>query len=677
MADKILLEEEQYQATGQMSSIASYCQDLFDEFDSSSYRDRKLDEIDEGRKDYDGDRPDKTFPWEDASNKSMGLTSIAVDNLEPRVFNKLISEDDFIQVHPTCEDDIEKIDNVREFMHWMAHSSMKIRKRLKPIVHNLLRDGTVYVLSRWYEKDITVRERGTQPVFKDPEGNEVMPPPEMLQAGDPEQVIMALMQMGITPAGDKEGYTERSELDFRCDVDALKIEDTYWPDHNDDWEKQPFFRKIYPKLGDLVKGQEKGVYKNITNALVKGTKRDSTEDEDRLDIQYSDYGQHCELLECYLIWKDEWRIVTFSMDNNWQEVRNQPLKDVYWYDHKPIRRFRIYPKSTEQLGTGIPHKIRYFSKGVNDLYNAMIDNATVEVTPFGFYNQSSTGMASLKNLKVKPGAILPIPKDANMFFPSIGVKSPVFESFINLLMTFFERTLSLMDYTAGTRSSTTGAGGDTASGLQMILQEGNIKHNYTGETIQDEFADLLTDCLSLYAQYMPMDAKIRIFERNDWLFKPVDIHSIQGRYDIRIDVSDASSNTMTNRNDTLALLGNLQGAPFINQIQLAEDVLKAFGKKATDKYISPQFGMILRALAEAPELGEQLQQVIQQYMQQKQAQEQEAQVRDQAISNIQRQEIQRGVERETGFENKKIVDQANESFKRKETSKIIEMLGGV
>lgn len=675
MVDELKLEEEDYSDTGTTTALGKYCQDLFTEYSASSYRDRKLKEINEGRKRYDNDRFDITPKMEGGSNKSLGLEAIAVDNLEPRLSNKLIGEDDFIQVKPTGEDDVEKVEDVREFMHWATLQNMQIKPTMKPITHDLLMDGTKDVICVWEEKEVITRTRGRQPVFKDAEGNKVNPPQGLLSSGPPEVVMSTLMQLGLFPAGSEEGFKEKSETYFKVKVEALKIEDCFFPDHNDDWDEQPFLRYIYPTLGDLVELQEAGVYKNITNRLVRGARRDTTDDEDRKEIQYSDYGQECTLLECHLKWKGEWRIATFAPDAGWEEVRNQSMIDVFWHGRKPIQRFTIYPKSNESMGTGIPKKIEQFSKGCNDLYNQMIDAGTIEIIPFYFFNQSSTGMIGAKEHKLSPGKGIPIPKDSSITFPNVGGKAAMFIEFINLLLTFFERTLSLMDYSAGTRSSTTGQGGDTASGMNMILQEGNIKHNYTGEHVQDTFGKVLTDALSLYAQNMPLSAKMRLFENNEWLFKPINVSALQGRFDIAIDVSDASANTMTNRNEKLALNNLLRQDPAINHVQLTKDLLQAFGIRSSEKYISPAFGTLSTALQQAPELAQQIAKMVQQHMQQKQEQERKQEIAGQAKANIERREIERDVE--APYENKKIVDQANESYKRKIVGQVVESIGGI
>jgi hypothetical protein len=211
--------------------------------------------------------------------------------------------------------------------------------------------------------------------------------------------------------------------------------------------------------------------------------------------------------------------------------------------------------------------------------------------------------------------------------------------------------------------------------MSMILQEGNIKHNYTGEHLQDTFGDILTDILSLYAQNMPLDAKMRLFKNNKWLYQPINVQALQGRYDITIDVSDSSANTMTNRREKMGLYQQFKGAPMVNQLQLVTDVYQAFGIKDVEKRINPVWGMITQALVKEPELQKVLPQFIQKFVQQKQAADRQKQIAGEAKSNIERQAIQREVERP--YENRKMVDQANENYKRGVVKKVIEGIGGL
>ena len=116
---------------------------------------------------------------------------------------------------------------------------------------------------------------------------------------------------------------------------------------------------------------------------------------------------------------------------------------------------------------------------------------------------------------------------------------------------------------------------------------------------------------------------------------------------------------MLNRRERVELMNMLAKNPTINLMTLTEDVLKSYDAKPIRDYIKPEFRNILEALDQAPELPK----VIDQYMQQKSQQNQTAEYQQQAVANLERQSIQR--EAEKPVEDEKILDQVNESIKRK------------
>lgn len=641
-----------------MDDLAQHCRDLYTEYKNSTYRKNKMDEINEGRKRYKADLPPKTFPWDGCSNKSLCLEAIAVDNLEPRIKSQLISTDDFVEVEPVGEEDIENAESVKEFIHWALNNNMHIEETIKPFIHDLLLNGTQDILPIWQEKRVKSKVRAVKPIFVNMEGDNIDVPPEVLQ--NPAE-MQKLMATGAKQIGMEDTFNETDDTAFKVDLKLLRLSDCFFPDTGDDFTKQPFLRLIYPTLFELKKmSGENGPYKNITDDLLLIGSRtildDGDDDEDEKDVRHSEYTKEVKLLECYVEWKGVWTLVTYAIDRAWREVRRQPISDIYWHSRKPVIRFKIYPESNESMGTGIPMKIQHFSKGIDDLYNQMIDSATIEILPFMFIPESP-GSESI-DLKLSPGIMVPIPKDSHPFVPNFGVKSPQFVTFINLLLSFFERTMSLSDFSTGRPSENSAKGGETFSGMSAIIQEGNIKHAYMGQSLQDQFANLLNDIRTLYAQYMPFDAKKRVFENNKWTFQPLDALAIQGNYDFRVHVANSSSNKMLNRRERVELMNMMAKNPTINLMTLTEDVLKAYDAKPIRDYIKPEFPMMLGALEAAPELPK----VIEQYMQQKQQQDQTKEYQQQAVANLERQSIQR--EAEKPVEDEKLHDQAVESIKR-------------
>jgi hypothetical protein len=76
----------------------------------------------------------------------------------------------------------------------------------------------------------------------------------------------------------------------------------------------------------------------------------------------------------------------------------------------------------------------------------------------------------------------------------------------------------------------------------------------------------------------------------------------------------------------------------------------------------------LQAVQANPELVE----MMQQYLDQKEQQARDQQIAEEAQSNIRRQQIERGVERDSGMEPQKLVDQVGESLKREAIKPVLE-----
>jgi len=283
------------------------------------------------------------------------------------------------------------------------------------------------------------------------------------------------------------------------------------------------------------------------------------------------------------------------------------------------------------------------------------------------------GEVGLGQLNIIPqGAKIQFPPESRSLFQAAM-------KFIELFLAFVERTVSLMDHTLSGDMARAGKGTDTLGGMQLLVQEGNIKHQYTGGILRDQFEALYKDVLRIYAINIPLDAKTRIFENNEWVFKPVDQHALQCNYDIRIEISDATANQGIARQEAVQKLQTLAGSPVVNGMTLVEDFLKAFGHKDVSKYILPEFQELIQAAMANPQIIEVVRQCMAQFAQQQQMQE----AQGQAEKNIMRQNIQRDVEVQSGQEDRKIVDQVAESTKRElfrpavQQATVQQMMGGI
>jgi hypothetical protein len=651
---------------GAQSELIKFCIDFYTECDSDTYRQRKLEEIRENRKKYRGEVSSKEYPFEHCSNVTLGLSAIAVDNIEPRIKAQLMSDEDFIQVSPTSPDDIPKVEYVKEFLHWAIRNNINIKEFLPRFCHTYTIDGTTDVIPIWNERIVTNRKRSKQIIYLNNNGEQID-----LSPIPPEQIEMFLQQ-GLITESIIDTFQEEDSVDFEIKWEIIDIFDVYTVSTWNNFDNQPYCRRIMPFYHELVRLQELGVYKNINEDLLSTDIEQKNLSAQDKGVKHSDYSKQVPLLEFYVRYKDEWRLVTLAYEHGYREVRNQLLRDVYWEDKKPIKRFRLFPEEDEAMGVGLPHKIRHFSKALDDIFNQMIDSGTIEIIPYFFYN-SSVDLGD--NFEIAPGKGVPIPEDANITFPNPGIKSVHFQQFMGVLMEFFERLIALSDAATSSGGKGAGSGSSTYSGMALATQEGNVKHQYIGEQLRNDYTKLISTTLSLYAQNLPIGAMKRIFANNTWLFEPIDYLSIQGRYDFSIDVSDSSANKMLNRQEAIEMYQALAQNPTTNAVELTKDLIKAYGHKATDKYILPIMEKMLQA-SQSPEF----EQIIDQFLQQKQQEQQQQEIQSQAQKNIDRREAEREIERP--LEGRKLYDQAQEHAKRELLKPVVkqqviqEALGG-
>jgi len=656
-----LADEPAPAGTEQLDDLAQYCRDLFFEYSGSSYRKKKLEDTAEGRKRYDGDFPGKAFPWAGCSNKSMQLEAITVDNLEPRLKAQLISDEEFIQAAPVGEEDAANAQAVKKFMLWALRNNMKLNDHIMPICHDLLLDGTVDLIPIWEEKERTTRIRTTRQILTGPGGQQI--PAEQI----PPQMVQQLAMMGFQEQA-VDGFEERPQTDFKVRLEVVPLTSAYFPDTWENWDEMPYLRMIYPTLDELkqLSDENGGPYFGIDDALVQNpeTREQTDDDKSRQGIKHSEYTKEVEICECYVKWQEQWMIVSFANKAGWREVRRQPVQDVYWHGRKPVHRLRLFPDSKGSMGTGIPRKITHLSTGIDDLYNQMVDNGTIQNMPFGFLKTGASWTAL--DLGMSPGKLTPIPRDSDIIWPNWPGQGERFIAFINVLLGFFERLISLSDYHLGGESKTAGKGGETFSGMSLIVQEGNIKHQYTGEGLRGGFNRILTDVYSLYAQNMPSNAKRRVFENEQWVFEPIDTAAIQGNFDIMLQISDASANKMLNRREKVELYQMLGKNPTADMNKATEELLRAYGIREPKEWLNQALMMLVQALQQAPELP----QVIQAYMQKKQQDQRDAQIQGEAEANVRRQAIERDVE--APVEDAKLMNQVTEGAKRKLITPMVE-----
>jgi hypothetical protein len=593
--------------------------ELYEEYYKSEYRKKVMDRIKGDRESYDGHREPKNEPWEGCANYSMMIPTIVVDNCEPRVVSAIIGRgEDFVEVTSNSKVDVEGAPRTEAFLEWALLHNIKWPQIIPPMIHNMLVDGTIFILPRYEEYSIKRGVRQTGQMIIDPSSGE-----EIRDQGTFKQ----LLQQGSDPQPQWQDSVKYQSIKiWKVVNEFIMPERIYGPDEIIDWEETPIIWTSFYTYEDLEEKSEKngGPFINITKDLkVEAT---SIVDEDDKPLDSDRKFDEPEIIRAPIkcingfIKFDlgegrDWCYLTVAYDSE-TIIRKQYMRKAYPYNCKPMKRIQLFQDGNRLFGVGLPHKVRHHAKAINDCVNQMIDTGTIQVNPPLFYSDAA-GLPD--EIEFGPGGINRITGDPRAIDNlKLGVTAQILIEFVNLLTAFMGRLVPGGDsYASGTEDTAMAKGMGTASGMQMLLNEGQIKHNYLSKSLKEMLSEVIEEDLRLYAYFMPTDIEINDGEK--WL--PVDTKDLLGDYNLSIRVSDSSHNDMMERMEALELFQLAVSVPFANSVELFKELLAKYDKKNPEKYIKPEFLVVLQAVAADPQIV----QVIQQYMQQKQMQQQAGQ----------------------------------------------------
>ncbi len=601
-----------------MQKLVDHCFKLYDDWKGSSYRAAKIKEAERSRKVYEQLPTVKDWPWKDASNIVLPLTTITIDNLEPRLVAGIIGKDPICQFEMTGQEN--KDDGTKLIEDWFnkeLKNSIGIEDVSMSIVHTLMLDGTVYPVPQYDLVEKTVRDFVTDPRT----GQMAINPPVVADpaTGQPMQ----------NPQAGKPITQEQTITEYEGGkIDLVPISDMY---HADDagtikeWEKADKIRKVRFTYGELMthfQKQTKG-YMNIGPWLI-GEKKTLTIDEDDKTpgqvIAGVDVGgkESIECIECHITYpifrveededteqtdfREERVVVTIAVDSK-IPIRVIKNLDLNMKNDSMIKRIRLFPESGRSLGTCVYGKLKGVQDGSSDIFNMIVNCAYISMMPWYFYDDR----AGIKGQQeIYPGAGVNCDSVEGVKLVTFNSQPEAHLAVLNFLVTLWQRLESIGDYQIGAGSSDK----RTATEVMAVIQEGNIKHNYQAKTTKGEFVSVLKTLYDLYYKNMPMDKQFI------YAGKPVQIPRNVMRRDFKftLNASTEMANKLIERKTAEDLYGLAGKNPLINPMKTTEDLLKAYDRENPKEYINPQVAQLVQAFFQNPEIL----QVVGKYMQTKQ-----------------------------------------------------------
>jgi len=562
-------EQAKSELRDRLNKLALHIRGLYNAYNGSSTRKRILDMVKESRKCYYQEAQSTNFPWPNASNMISPLTTMGVDEVEPRLVAAVIGREPYIKAKYTLGGGANKQEakQVTDFDNYVLEHKVKVKELVPQFIHEMLIDGTIYPVISW-----DTQEKRVSRLVADPSA----------EIGASKQV---LMQKTSGPR------VELIPVEFVWHADDI---------NDEDWEQSDVIRYIGNiTIGEIKERsqQEPGWLlpedwqKYAASSKTIKTTQQSTEGTQDYIYAYEENQRPIEFLEAYVKYslfddKSEDLVVLLALDT-FEIFRVREQIDIIDENIKPIRRMRFLKRRGISWGYPLYTLIAGIQLGVDAMWNRCVNSADITMTPWGFVKRGALGLLQNK-VQVYPGSLIEVDNPEAINLPNLTQFQP--QQFVPLILqyiSFFERTLNVSDFMQGRESALVGKKGSTATGTLAILQEGKIKHEYRGGLTHNEFLELFKNIHDLCVSNMPIEEHIKIAG------SPILHYSSSSDISFILEGSDLTNNRFVSRQETESFAVTMQ--PFmevLNPVAMVEDILESYEKEERD-YIDPELNQLV------------------------------------------------------------------------------------
>jgi len=591
--------EDAKDKNGEWQDLVEHCFNLFDSIDKSEYRQDKIAKIKESYRIYEQKDNNSSWPWKNASNVVLPMTTITVDNLEPRLVAGIVGRKPVVQFDMAglTKRPIE-MEIVQDWFNEELETVVGIQDVAGTITHKALLEGTVYPIADYDEEDRTIRD------FKFNERGQI-----------------------VVDENDGVITEDKTESVFKGGkVQYAEFTDVFIPDDADDWEKTDVIRIVRPTYAELMRKKDTQGYRNIGIWLLRDEDTEKTIEEDEQTPLQNVEGitvtgrETIECLECcvsYIFKTDEQekediddfteeRYVATIAKNSKILVRLRLLRELNFKNEHLVKRIRLFKEKGKAYGTSIYEKIMSIQNGASDIFNMVVNVATVTMIPWFMYTDSAgiDGEAT-----ITPGKGVKVDDVSQVMFPKFNQNPRSYIVFIEMFMSLWEKLGSIGDIQIGRLSESRKDA--TATETMAAIQEGNIKHNYQSFAFKDDFISLIRTIYDLYYQKMPY-SKAFIYHGQE---VPIPRAIMNRPYKFKLVGSSDLANKVLEMQKNQQLYGMIRQDPFSNPMTLLKDIAEVWKPDADpSEYINPVFNQFAQILEQNPEIMN----VIKQYLQSKQ-----------------------------------------------------------
>lgn len=559
-------------AVDKKKSIVQYLKACVDE--SRKQREQWLEIREESQRNYEGLKKNNG-PWEDSSNISTMVTTIATDLVHSKLF-PMVYNPDLIYWKGQTSHTEDIADNNRVFSQWIFTKDMPdTQDNVDEICGRLACDGTIAVKKCWettyvyvtrvipssfddkgkiiYETiyDKVKRSRARWYV-KDVE--RVFFPYNCKNEDDAEYVIEEIF---YTLPMLKEMKAKRQILED-VDFDMLKVS---------------IQKMINPEGAQKARLESAGI-STYTDRIDSMPIR-CFEGCVKYDINDDNIREEC----IFLVLPD------FDV-----YLSGKPLHCVSRIGKRPWKIGQFIRRWGCSLGKGIPELVRHLHNELDAIHNQRIDAGNMVIAPFFFYRAASG--FDPKNISVKPATGIPLDDpQRDVYFPGYNPS--------NLSVSFQEENIimdliSKLTYMSAANFGQETANRPTARGTLAIIAQTEQKFNLIAGRVLRTVLDLITDTRKIYEEHWDNDYAKRILDeggKQHW--GSLSPEMIAGDYIAFSEIDLESSNAAFDKQAAQIRFQSLSQSPLVQQNpaflwQLHADYIESTGKKKVEDLIGPK-----------------------------------------------------------------------------------------
>ena len=500
-----------------------------------------------------GMRPEKKFPFPDASNVCLPLLATAANQFSARSNQALFAPPGIVRTLAVGDSDVKRAQKVGRFMNWQVMYDMEgFEDGKDKLSLNLPIGGTNF-------DKVYFDHENERPVVDYCSGMDILVP-----------------------------YRTRSLKTARRITHAIPL-------HYDEMVQRAKVSKLWIDF-DKVSSSSNGnslseVEMELTKDEVEGSPADF-DDRPKLVLERHAYLKTSidSKWHPYILTVDYESQTLLRMTSREMKLDNNPKPVVpdYFVD------YHFIPNPEGFYSFGFGHFLEQLNEMANTAFNQIFDAGKITNQPFGFFGRRA-GLKR-KEIKLWPGKMEEVDDATQIYFPQMQRLDQTLFQVLGFIQQYAEQFTSTSDYLMGREAK--GTKTPTASGTLAIIEQGLVMF---GSLTKRMFRSVRQELQLIYAMnqlHLPKEKQFRVTEDEDIPFPSIKREDFDGKADIivqadptyasrslrielaRMKYMDVLNNPLTGvRNPQLQVV-NPQALSMATR-----DLLESYDTKDIDKYL--------------------------------------------------------------------------------------------